>query len=150
MNNVSPLRPVSSQEDTNSSYLMDRDPAELFQKYMEKAKIPEYQGLRQNVINTLINRIGNAPLSISEVAKDLNLSKRTLQRHLKEQGSSFSELRDQVRKHYAVDYLLRQNRRVDDIYTALDFSDRTSLTNAFRRWMGLAPSTFRKLFRDYV
>lgn len=150
MNNVSQLRPASSQEDANSTYLIDRDPVELFQKYMEKAKLPEYQGLRQHVVNALVDRIGHSPLAISDVAKDLNLSKRTLQRHLKEQGTSFSELRDQVRKHYAVDYLLKQNRRVDDIYSALDFSDRTSLTNAFRRWMGLAPSTFRKLFRDYV
>ncbi len=127
-----------------------KDPADLFDEYMNKAKIPELHGVSQHVISALINRIGHSSLDIANIARDLNLSKRTLQRHLKQQGTSFSELRDQVRKHYAVDYLLMQNRRVDDIYTALDFSDRTSLTNAFRRWMGLSPSAFRKLFRDYV
>lgn len=127
-----------------------KDPADLFDEYMNKAKIPELHGVSQHVVSALINRIGHSSLDIANIARDLNLSKRTLQRHLKQQGTSFSELRDQVRKHYAVDYLLMQNRRVDDIYTALDFSDRTSLTNAFRRWMGLSPSAFRKLFRDYV
>ncbi|MFL0805170.1 MAG: AraC family transcriptional regulator [Agarilytica sp.] len=138
---------IGTQEESGFT---PKDPAELFDEYMEKAKIPELHGVSQHVIGALVNRIGHSSLDIANIAKDLNLSKRTLQRHLKQQGTSFSEIRDQVRKHYAVDYLLMQNRRVDDIYTALDFSDRTSLTNAFRRWMGLSPSAFRKLFRDYV
>lgn len=127
-----------------------KDPADLFDEYMDKAKIPELHGVSHHVVTALVNRIGHSSLDIANIARDINLSKRTLQRHLKQQGTSFSEIRDQVRKHYAVDYLLMQNRRIDDIYTALDFSDRTSLTNAFRRWMGLSPSAFRKLFRDYV
>lgn len=127
-----------------------QDPAALFHIYMEKAKLPELHGVSQHVVTALVNRVGHSSLDIANIAKDINLSKRTLQRHLKYQGTNFSEIRDQVRKHFAVDYLLMQNRRIDDIYTALDFSDRTSLTNAFRRWMGLSPSAFRKLFRDYV
>lgn len=142
----------------NSSYtansddigLRARNPEELFHEYMEKAKIPEAHGVAASVVNALKQRIGHSSLDVANIARDLNLSKRTLQRHLKFQGTNFSEIRDQVRKHYAVEYLLKQNRRIDDIYTALDFSDRTSLTNAFRRWMGLSPSAFRKLFRDYA
>lgn len=129
---------------------LDRDPEQTFRDYMEKAKLPQSHGLSQHVINALVNRIGHSSLDIATIARDLNISKRTLQRHLNHQGTSFSEIRDQVRRHYAVDLLLTQNKRIDDIYTALDFSDRTSLTNAFRRWMGLSPSVFRKLFRDYV
>ncbi len=138
------------QEMNDTHGFIPRDPADLFDEYMEKSKLPELHGVSQHVVTALVNRIGHSSLDIANVARDLNLSKRTLQRHLKHQSTSFSEIRDQVRKHYAVDYLLMQNRRIDDIYTALDFSDRTSLTNAFRRWMGLSPSAFRKLFRDYV
>ncbi len=127
-----------------------RDPEELFKEYMKKATLPEGHGIVQHVVNALVNRIGHSSLDVANIAQDLNLSKRTLQRHLKHQGTNFSEIRDRVRMHYAVDYLLKQNRRIDDIYTSLDFSDRTSLTNAFRRWIGLSPSAFRKLFRDYV
>lgn len=126
------------------------DPAELFQEHMEKAKLPQLHGVSQHVVESLVRRIGHSSLDVANIAKDLNLSKRTLQRHLNHQGTHFSEIRDQVRRHYAVDYLLMRNMRIDDIYTALDFSDRTSLTNAFRRWTGLSPSAFRKLFRDYV
>lgn len=136
--------------DHSHAFTTTRDPSEMFDEYMEKAKLPQLHGVSQHVVNALVNRIGHSSLDVANIARDLNLSKRTLQRHLKHQGTNFSEIRDQVRKHYAVDLLLMQNKRIDDIYTALDFSDRTSLTNAFRRWMGLSPSAFRKLFRDYV
>ncbi len=144
------LRVPESEGQVAESFKMPRDPADLFDEYMNKAKLPEYHGVGQHVVTALVNRIGHSSLDIANIARDLNLSKRTLQRHLKHQGTNFSEIRDQVRRHYAVDYLLKHNKRIDDIYTALDFSDRTSLTNAFRRWMGLSPSSFRKLFRDYV
>jgi len=138
---------VPNQDEEN---FLVKDPSILFQEYMEKAKLPELHGVSKHVVAALVDRIGHSSLDVTHVAQDLNLSKRTLQRHLKNQGTNFSEIRDRVRMHYAVDYLLMQNKRIDDIYTALDFSDRTSLTNAFRRWMGISPSSFRKLFRDYV
>lgn len=151
MNNTAEVAETSSYEvKSDDLSRQSRDPEELFHEYMEKAKIPEAHGVAAGVIGALEKRIGHSSLDVANIARDLNLSKRTLQRHLKFQGTNFSEIRDQVRKHYAVEYLLKQNRRIDDIYTALDFSDRTSLTNAFRRWMGLSPSAFRKLFRDYV
>jgi AraC-like DNA-binding protein len=58
-------------------------------------------------------------------------------------------LRDDLRFHYAIKYLIDDNLSVDLVSRALDFSDRTSFTNAFKRWTGLSPSTFRKLFREF-
>jgi len=145
---------MKSLDDTPVEHVRDpmlgRDPRELLQEYMRKAELPQTHGISQSVVNALVNRVGNSNLDVGTISKDLNLSKRTLQRHLNQQGTNFSELRDAVRRHFAVDFLLLQHKKIEEIYTALDFSDRTSLTNAFRRWMGLSPSTFRKLFRDYV
>ncbi len=88
-------------------------------------------------------------LSIEQIASDLNLTKRTLQRRLQSQNTNFAQLRDDLRFHYAIKYLIDDNLSVDLVSRALDFSDRTSFTNAFKRWTGLSPSTFRKLFRDF-
>ncbi len=123
---------------------------EALEIYLEKARLPEEVGVAGRVIEVLMRRIGHAPLSISHIADELNFSKRTLQRRLQKQDISFAELRDQIRFHYSIDYLIRQHMSIDGISTALDFSDRTSFTNAFKRWTDLSPSTFRKLFRDYV
>jgi AraC-like DNA-binding protein len=120
------------------------------EEYQAQASIPEGLGISGKVVDVLKKRIGQSSLSIDNVAEELNLSKRTLQRRLQQQGVSFAELRDKVRFHYSIDYLVNQHISVDRISSTLDFSDRTSFTNAFKRWTGLSPSTFRKLFRDYV
>jgi AraC-like DNA-binding protein len=119
-------------------------------EYLEQAKLPEVYGIPSRVVDALRKRIGLSPLGIGNISEELNLSKRTLQRRLQQQDISFADLRDQVRFHYAIDYLIKQHQSIDAISIALDFSDRTSFTNAFKRWTGLSPSTFRKLFRDYV
>ncbi len=124
--------------------------AAALDEYLQKARLPELIGVPGRVLDALTKRIGHAPLSITHIAEDLNFSKRTLQRRLQKQELSFAELRDQVRFHYSIDYLIRQHMSIDNISVALDFSDRTSFTNAFKRWTNLSPSTFRKLFRDYV
>jgi AraC-like DNA-binding protein len=118
--------------------------------YQQMAKLPDSIGVIGRVVDVLKKRIGEAPLGIDNIASELNLSKRTLQRRLQQQGVSFAELRDVVRFHYSIDYLVSHQISIDRISSTLDFSDRTSFTNAFKRWTGLSPSTFRKVFRDYV
>ncbi|MFL0808922.1 MAG: AraC family transcriptional regulator [Agarilytica sp.] len=120
------------------------------EEYVSQAIIPELYGIPGRVVEVLKKRIGESSLSIGNVAEELNLSKRTLQRRLQQQSVNFAELRDQVRYHYSIDYLVKNHKSIDAISIALDFSDRTSFTNAFKRWTGVSPSTFRKLFRDYV
>jgi len=118
--------------------------------YHLMANLPSNVGIVSRVVEVLKHRIGMSPLGIDNIASDLNLSKRTLQRRLQQQGVSFAELRDSVRFHYSIDCLVNQHISIDRISSTLDFSDRTSFTNAFKRWTGLSPSTFRKVFRDYV
>jgi len=118
-------------------------------EYIYQARLPELVGVPGKVVEVLQRRIGHAPLSIDHIAEELNLSKRTLQRRLQQQNMNFAHLRDRVRFHFSIDYLIEQHMSIDSISGSLDFSDRTSFTNAFKRWTGLSPSTFRKLFRDY-
>ncbi|GAB1257346.1 hypothetical protein NBRC116494_18480 [Aurantivibrio plasticivorans] len=120
------------------------------EEYVNQARLPEAYGVSGRVIEVLQRRIGEHPLAIDHIAEELNLSKRTLQRRLQQQNVSFAQLRDQVRFHFSIDYLVRNTMSIDAISNALDFSDRTSFTNAFKRWTNLSPSTFRKLFRDYA
>lgn len=120
------------------------------EEYQSLAELPETLGIPGKVVACLQKRIGHSSLSIDSIADDLNLSKRTLQRRLQQHGISFAELRDKVRFHFAIGYLVSEQTSIDRISSTLDFSDRTSFTNAFKRWTGLSPSTFRKVFRDYA
>jgi AraC-like DNA-binding protein len=121
-----------------------------YEEYLSLARIPHCEGVSRRVVNALHLRMGHADLSIEQVAADVGFTKRTLQRRLQEQDTNFAQLRDDVRFHYAIKYLIDDAMGVDLVSRALYFADRTSFTNAFKRWTGLSPSTFRKLFRDYA
>lgn len=121
-----------------------------YHEYLDLARIPPAEGISARVLDVLHRRIGQASLAIDQVAEDLDLSKRTLQRRLQQQDANFAQLRDSLRFHYAIKYLIDEHMSVDSVSKTLDFSDRTSFTNAFKRWTGLSPSVFRKLFRDYA
>lgn len=121
-----------------------------YEEYLSLARIPHCEGVSRRVVNALHLRIGHADLSIEQIAADIGFTKRTLQRRLQEQDTNFAQLRDDVRFHYSIKYLIDDGMSVDLVSKALYFSDRTSFTNAFKRWTGLSPSTFRKLFRDYA
>lgn len=121
-----------------------------YHEYVTLARLPQTEGVSAKVLEVLEQRVGRESLAIEHIATDLNLSKRTLQRRLQQQGASFAQLRDSLRFHYAIKFLIDEHMSVDAVSSALDFSDRTSFTNAFKRWTNLSPSVFRKLFRDYA
>lgn len=126
------------------------DVQQSLQRCLAISELPEMIGVARRVVTELNSRIGHSSLDFEEISRKLCFSRRTLQRRLSSQGYSFSELRDQVRRHHAVRMLLFRYAKVDEIYTALDFSDRTSLNLAFRRWTGMSPRGFIQLYREPV
>lgn len=144
------LQRTHAQRRVNDQGLPTGAFVKTLEEYMQSAALPEVFGVPARVLEVLQRRVGQTGLSIGEIADDLNLSKRTLQRRLQQHNINFADLRDQVRFHHAIIFLIHQEMSIDSISSALDFSDRTSFTNAFKRWTDLSPSTFRKLFRDYV
>ncbi len=144
------LQNTRAQRKTEDMAIFANGSMKTLEEYQLAAELPEGLGISGKVVDVLKRRIGQSSLSIDHIAEELNLSKRTLQRRLQQQGISFAELRDKVRFHHSIDFLVRQQISIDRISSTLDFSDRTSFTNAFKRWTGLSPSTFRKVFRDYA
>ncbi len=144
------LQRIKRDEEGRSTSAFATAGIKSYAEYVSQARLPEVYGVPGRVVEVLERRISKLSLAIDYVAEELNLSKRTLQRRLQQQNISFAQLRDQVRFHHAIQYLVEHNHSIDSISASLDFSDRTSFTNAFKRWTGLSPSTFRKLFRDYA
>ena len=68
-----------------------------YQEIKEKARIPTMHGVAGKVLDVLQGRIGGQSLNIEDVASDMKLSKRTLQRRLQQQMINFANLRDVVR-----------------------------------------------------
>jgi AraC-like DNA-binding protein len=84
------------------------------------------------------------PTSFSGVAEHLHMTTRTLRRKLQEEHTSFRKLVDELRACVAIKYLRDTDLSVEDIASALGFSDAANFRRAFRRWTQSAPYEFRE------
>lgn len=71
------------------------------------------------------------------------MSERSLQRHLREHGSSFNALADEVREATARLYLDQPDMALAEIAYLLGFGDQSAFTRAFKRWTGRTPREAR-------
>jgi AraC-like DNA-binding protein len=95
------------------------------------------------VRRVIVGRLAESELSIADAAKQLAMSERTLQRRLSEARVSFRELRDQVRHREAKRLLSRRDMNVEQVASALGYTDRSNFVRAFERWEGKSPSSYR-------
>jgi AraC-like DNA-binding protein len=79
---------------------------------------------------------------LPELARDLGVSDRTLQRRLREHGTSLRELLDDVRKEVAL-RLLREGASATTVAYELGFGRPQAFHKAFVRWTGQTPGAFR-------
>jgi AraC-like DNA-binding protein len=86
--------------------------------------------------------------SVEAVAKQLHVSPRTLKRKLADHGTTFSAIRDDVRRQRAL--LLLDNRAlsIGEVATAIGYTELPNFTRAFRKWTGLTPVAYRERNRD--
>ena len=91
----------------------------------------------------LIQRLPAGELDQNAVARSLNISLRSMQRKLKEEGTSFRRLVDETRRQLAEQYLKDSTLVVSEIAYLLGFAEVSSFSRAFRRWTGHAPRAAR-------
>lgn len=77
------------------------------------------------------------------VAKELALSPRMLQRKLKDEGTSFSELLDECRHRFAIKLISQNKLALSEVTYILGFSDQSNFSRAFKRWTGTTPHQFQ-------
>lgn len=87
-------------------------------------------------------------LTIDSLAKELSVSRRTLQRRLSALDSSFKAMLQDVREEQSRRYLDDPRLAVTEIALLLGYSDQASFSNAFKSWCGCAPTEYRQLSAD--
>jgi len=81
--------------------------------------------------------------SVQEIAAELSMSARTLQRRLGEEGVSFAGLMDDVRHELAVEYVREKRRPLGEIAFLLGYAELSPFLRAFKRWTGKTPGALR-------
>lgn len=81
------------------------------------------------------------------LAQQLHLSPQTLHRRLKQEGTSYQKIKDNVRREIALQKLVKESRTVNEVAELVGFSEARSFTRAFRQWTGMSPREYCKLVR---
>ena len=92
---------------------------------------------------SLLERMTSGDLSEDNLARDLNMSRRSLQRRLAEAEATYQSLVDETRRDMALRYLEDPGKSATDIAFLLGYSQQSAFTRAFRRWTGKSPSAYR-------
>ena len=91
--------------------------------------------------------LDSGDLSVERIAVPLNISPRHLRRKLSQEGTSYEQLLDEVRRESAMRMIIEGNLSLTSIAYEMGFLDPSSFTRAFRRWTGMSPTAFREQFR---
>lgn len=83
-------------------------------------------------------------ISRQDVARRLGLHERTLQRRLKEEGTSFEALLEKARRDHVAKLLKPDGPPLSQIAGLLGYCEQSSFIRAFKRWYGVTPSQYLK------
>lgn len=95
------------------------------------------------VENLMRGRLRERP-AMADIARELNITERTLRRQLAAAGQRFSAIRDRVLEQRARLLLQESSLTVSAIAAELGFGDLRDFRRAFRRWTGLTPQALRQ------
>jgi AraC-like DNA-binding protein len=94
--------------------------------------------MTQQVKRVLHDALRSDDAQVESAAKQLGLAVRSLQRRLKDEGTSFQAVREEVRRALAQRYL-DDGLAIAEIAFLLGFSEPSAFVRAFKRWTGMTP-----------
>ncbi len=83
--------------------------------------------------------------SVQQVAANLNISTRTLQRRLQQEGHTYQQILDNLRREFAMKYLKNPDLSIKEIAYLLSYADATTFIRSFRRWTNQSPQQYREV-----
>ncbi len=107
---------------------------------VKELSIPPFS---QTVSSLVCELLVDEEVSLIGVAEKMNISARTLQRNLKQEGTSFKQLLDGCKISLAKQLLLKKQLSITDIGFLLGFSSPSNFVRFFKRFEGLSPGEYQ-------
>ena len=121
----------------------DGDVHDVVQRYLSSIAVPTASAPAGAVAELIRHMLPTGGLDLDLVASQLAVHRRTLQRQLAGQGTSFALLVDQVRRDEAARYLRETDMPLGQLAGLLGLSEQSALSRASRRWFGAPPRQVR-------
>jgi AraC-like DNA-binding protein len=134
-------------KDTLSSPMArsDQTVSEAYEQHARRLleRLPAIEGIAGKVRRIVIEQLRGGEVTMEFMALRMAMSVPTLRRRLDQEGTTFSDIVDEIRKELAERYLREPSMAVSEVAFLLGFSSESAFHRAFRRWTGVAPSEFR-------
>jgi len=118
----------------------------LLKRYADEAlarRPPAGSSVRHDVERVILPLLPHGKATLSEVARRIGLSSRTLSRLLCAEDTTFIGILDELKIALARRYLGDRDLPISEIAWLLGYRETSSFTHAFRRWTGVTPRQFR-------
>jgi AraC-like DNA-binding protein len=108
------------------------------------ADLARTQSMRGRVEVVLRTLMSSGEVRIERVARVLAMSRQTLYRRLRSEGTTFEAVLDGARRARALELLSRERVTIGEVAALVGFSDAAAFSRAFKRWTGRAPAEARR------
>ena len=149
------MAPVEFGQKTNSllfdNKYLDRPVVQTEQELGQFLSTPSIHLMTSNESDrSLVSKIramikedvgGDFP-EFNTIAQVHNLTTATLRRRLRAEGSSYQQLKDDIRRDTAIHHLSRGTLSMEQVAECVGFSEPTSFFRAFKRWTGVTPRAY--------
>jgi AraC-like DNA-binding protein len=135
-----------SAEDAKRPFLTENVQMwEFFEPGLRKrlSEISIDEGMPERVRSALLELLPSGQTTADDVSRRLLVSRRTLQRRLGEEGTSFKAILMSVREELARHYITKSELPYTQISFLLGYEDPNSFFRAFHSWTGATPDSFR-------
>ena len=106
-----------------------------------------HRSLKEQVKGILKKFLAGQRPRLEDVAVELRVSTRTLQRRLLAERITFQNLVEEARRELAQHYLRQSSLELNETAYLLGYEDPNSFFRAFHRWEGTSPGEWRSAYR---
>ena len=105
-------------------------------------KLSKGETILDTVRRIMINTSGRFP-DLEEVADKLHTTPRNLRRRLADANTSFRKISEEVRMHFAMQYLTDTTLSIEQVALLVGYSEASNFHRAFKKHVGMTPKNFR-------
>ena len=129
----------------NSYWKPDPNLDPLFERVIAKFKPPAKESAFEKKLRETIHQeiIFGTP-TISQIADKMEMTTRTLQRRLKDQGISFSKFMFDFRNNLAAHYLKQSGSNISEVAFKVGYTKVGAFSQAFQKYHGVSPRLYRQ------
>ena len=123
---------------------MYRQLTEQAEKYLKSLNTGD--NIAEQLKGRLADLLARGEANADSACRALKLSRRTLQRRLKAEKTSFQKVLREVRADLAVRYLEDERLKSLEVAMLLGYNNISSFTTAFKSWYDMPPAEYRQKF----